>query len=408
MTSPINTTPDPARWRWHALVMTVFVAVFLGRFAWPPLQTEAIASLGITNAEAGLFMNTFYMGYMATQLPGGMLSDRFGAKIVLAASLFISGLATLMIYTITTAEAGYFWRVVAGLGSGAVYSSCVKATVAGFPRAELGKAFGLMMMAPTLGTLIPNQLAPRLSLALGGWRPTFMAIGLGLLMLGLLFVIIFPARRSGGPAASGGASASPWTGLKFVLGDGRLRLLCAIGFCLLWGFLGFVSWGNQYLILELGYSRMEAGHIMTTFGLVGLATTFGAGVLTDKVRSKEMLLALAYAAIIAGLIAFPIFKGAAGLAAAAGLVGAGVGASNAILAVLTSLYAGPRWAATAGGATGTIFQSAGMFVPFVLGWTVDLRGNYDLVWPLLAAPQVLAIIMIIFMVRIKPVDSETA
>ncbi len=157
---PQDNAPDPARWPRHALVMTVFVAVFLGRFAWPPLQTEAIASLDLTNAEAGLFMNTFYLGYMLTQLPGGMLSDRFGAKLVLAASLFISGLATLMIYTISSPGAGYFWRVAAGLGSGAVYSSCMKATVSAFPREELGRAFGLLMMAPTLGSLIPNQLAP--------------------------------------------------------------------------------------------------------------------------------------------------------------------------------------------------------------------------------------------------------
>lgn len=394
-----NCVPDAARWPRHVLVLTVFVAVFMGRFAWPPLQTEAISDLSLTNAEAGLFMNAFYFGYIFTQLPGGMLSDRFGAKMTLAGSMFISGLATLMMYTISGPGMGYFWRVAAGIGSGAVYSSCIKATVAAFPREELGRAFGLLMMGPTLGSLIPNILAPQLSVALGGWRPSFMAMGLGLITLGLFFVIVFPARGGGAPAKG---SESPVAGLKYVLGNARLRLLCVIGFCLIWGFVGFVSWGNQYLIRELSYSRVEAGNIMMAFGLVGLIATFLAGILTDKARSKEFLLALSYVCILAGALLFPRLSGAMPLALAAGLVGAGVGAASAILAVLTSLYAGPRWAATAGGATATAFQSAGIFAPFALGCTVDLYGNYDLVWPLLAGPQLLAVALIFFLVRIEP------
>ncbi len=400
---------DPARWRRHGLVLAVFVAVFLGRFAWPPMQSEAMADLDITNAQAGLFMNAFYFGYLATQLPGGLLADRFGAKLVLAASLFISGAATLMLYTIAGPGEGCFWRALAGLGGGAVYAAALKATVVSFPRREMGRACGLLMMAPTLGTLIPNLLAPRLSLALGGWRPAFLVLGGLLLGLWVLFLIRFPSRKV--PVESGGAAVggeSPWTGLRLVLTDRRLRLLCLAGFGLLWSFIGFVSWSNQYMIRELGFSKLAAGQIMGAFGVAGLAATALAGVLGDRLsakagpwRSPEMLLAAFFGLELLGLALFPFCAGAAGLALATGLVGAGVGACSALIAMLTSAYAGPRWAATAGGATGTVFQSAGLLAPFILGLTVDVRGDYLLVWPLLIAGPAAALAALAWLVRAR-------
>ena len=401
MSNPDVTTLDPARWRWHALVLTVFVAVFLGRFAWPPLQSEAGADLGLTNAQAGLFMNAFYLGYLMTQLPGGMLADRFGAKLVLSVSLFISGIATLMIWSIDTAGTGYFWRVLAGLGGGAVYSAGMKATVAGFPRQELGRAFGILMIAPTLGTLIPNQLTPRLSLALGGWRPTFLALGVGLLLLWLFFLLVFPAKKSGRAPEAGGEPESPLAGLKYVLADRRLRLVCLIGFGLVWSFIGFVSWSNQYLIKEVGFTKLQAGHIMTGFGLVGLGSTVLSGFLSDRVRSTERLTMVFFAVELVGLATFPFLTSPVLLAVSAGLVGAGVGACSALLALLTSAYAGPRWAATAGGATGTIFQSSGLVSPFVLGLTVDWRGDYTLVWVILSLAVIIAIALLAVLTRIK-------
>ncbi len=357
-----------------------------------------MTDLGLTNAQAGLFMNAFYFGYFITQLPGGVLADRFGAKLVLAASLFISGLATLMLYTIASPGGGYFWRVVAGLGGGAVYASCVKATVTAFPREELGRAFGILMMSPILGTLIPNQLAPRLSLTLGGWRPAFLALGAMLLALWLLFMFIFPARQSG---AAGGGSESPLVGLRYVFSERRLLLMLPAGFGLVWGFIGFVSWGNQYLIRELGFSKMAAGHIMTAFGVAGLAATWLAGALSDRCRSRELLLAACLLVEIAGLALFPWMTGAAGLALAAGLVGVGVGSGSAVLAVMTSVYAGPRWAATAGGGTGTVFQSAGLLAPFILGQTVDIFQAYSLVWPLLILPPLAGLAMAVVLDRLR-------
>ena len=387
-------------WGWHVLLMCVFVAVFLGRFAWPPLQVEALGDLKIADKEVGyLFMVSFYLGYLLTQLPGGLLSDHFGAKVVLAASLLISGICTLAFSSITTAYTGYAWRFLAGIGGGAVYSACIRATVSRFPKEKMGKAMGFLMMAPTLGTLVPNLLAPRLANWLGGWRPGFLSIGLFLVALAVLFYVCFP--KSEKTASAGAAKISPLAGLKFVWGEKRLRLLAVTGFCLLWTYIGFVSAGNSYMMEVLAYDKLKAGNVMAVFSLVGLASTFLGGALMDKIKLRELVLILSFAFMVVASFIFTKVTTDGAILTVAALMGLGVGAGNSISAVLTAEYAGPKFAGAAGGATGFLFQTAAMISPWVLGRSIKLSASYDYIGLILGLAPLVGIVLLILLTKIR-------
>jgi len=43
----------------------------------------------------GLILSSYFVGYLLTNMPGGWLSFKFGSKIVLAVSIFVSSLLTL-------------------------------------------------------------------------------------------------------------------------------------------------------------------------------------------------------------------------------------------------------------------------------------------------------------------------
>ena len=47
----------------------------------------AMQELSLNKAEAGSFMSIFFLGYLLTQIPGGMLADRFGIRKILVLSL---------------------------------------------------------------------------------------------------------------------------------------------------------------------------------------------------------------------------------------------------------------------------------------------------------------------------------
>ena len=57
-----------------------------------PMSEEA----GWNETQKGIILGSFYIGYMVTQIYGGVLSDRIGAKIVLGTGLVVWSLFTLI------------------------------------------------------------------------------------------------------------------------------------------------------------------------------------------------------------------------------------------------------------------------------------------------------------------------
>lgn len=45
----------------------------------------------------GAALSSFYLGYVFTQIPGGLLAGRFGGKHVFGTGIFITALATLLV-----------------------------------------------------------------------------------------------------------------------------------------------------------------------------------------------------------------------------------------------------------------------------------------------------------------------
>ena len=115
-------------YRWVILSLTVFcfVLTFLIRFSWPPLIPVVGPLLKMTMTQAGAYMSAFYIGYVITQVPAGILSDRFGVRLILAASLVIEGISTWAMGMVTGFEMGFWLRIASGLGAGAVYSACAR------------------------------------------------------------------------------------------------------------------------------------------------------------------------------------------------------------------------------------------------------------------------------------------
>ena len=130
-------------YRWFILFLAVatYLMGFLSRFAWPPLVPVAVPALGFSMTEAGMYMTAFYLGYISTQIPGGMLGDRFGVRPVMVAALLIQAAASGGLGFIHDFHPGFLLRVLSGLSAGAVYAVCFKVMVRWFSVAQRGPAW---------------------------------------------------------------------------------------------------------------------------------------------------------------------------------------------------------------------------------------------------------------------------
>ena len=386
-------------YRWFILFLAVatYLMGFLSRFAWPPLVPVAVPALGFSMTEAGMYMTAFYLGYISTQIPGGMLGDRFGVRPVMVAALLIQATASGGLGFIHDFHPGFLLRVLSGLSAGAVYAVCFKVMVRWFSVAQRGLAFGFLMATPSLGITLSNSLAPLLE-GLFDWRMVFKLVGAASLLVSVLVFLFMregPAARSDAPGSTAVEDVPGFvSGLKYVLGNRNIMLLTLGGFANIWAQVGFSSWGNLYLKQELGLSLQAAGSIMTAFGLIGLVAAPLGGLLAGRSGKGRLILAIANVATLIGILCFGYGTSGSMLLLLTLLAGLGVGCQNALYGFVTSTYAQPKWAGITGGVTGFVYQLAGALVPLATGLAIDF-GSFAAVWWILAAGPCVGLICVL-------------
>lgn len=389
-TMQLNDNRNVSSYRWVILILTVacFLFTFITRFAWPPLIPVVVPVLGMQMTQAGAFMSAFYFGYIITQIPAGVLADRFGVRLILAVSLIIEGIATFAMGSITSFETGFWLRVATGLGAGAVFAACSRALMQWFPAKERGTAFGILLAAPSGGIVLSNYIVPALNNTVG-WQGAFQGIGLSTVIVG---VLVFLMVRASNEAKS---NESIFGGFKIVFGSKDLILTALAGFCLMWVELGTATWANAYMKNELGFTVQAAGLVMIFYGIGGMLAPLVSGYVSDRIGQRKNILIFSYAIIIPITILFGYQTTMIMLSVMGFLFGFCSYLANPQLTVLVSEFAGKEWAATANGTANFFFQFASMIGPVVLGWSIDFSGSFSSVWWIMAAGPLLGILLLL-------------
>ena len=377
----------PYRWVVLALTSACFLLTFIVRFTWPPLIPVVVPVLNMKMSQAGAFMGAFYLGYVITQIPAGVLADYFGIRFILACSLIVEGLSTFGMGYIGSYESGFALRVVTGLGAGAVFAACARALMEWFAPKQRGTAFGLLLGAPSAGILLSGLIVPAINKSFG-WEAAFQAIGAATVVVG---IIVYFLVKTTSQAKSGG---SMFGGFRIVFGSKDLILTSLAGFCLMWVELGTATW-TMASIKHLGFSLSSAGTVLMFYGIGGLVAPFVSGYLSDKVGHRKYILMISLAIIAPVTVLFGYQATITSLSILGFIFGFVSYLANPHLTVMVSEFAGKEWAATANGTSNFIFQLAPMIGPVVMGWAIDVTGAFTSVWWIMAAGPVLGILLLL-------------
>lgn len=380
--------PLPYRWVILALCAACFLFTFITRFTWPPLIPVVVPALGMKMSQAGAFMSAFYIGYCITQIPAGVLADRFGVRIILGLSLIMEGLSTSALGHISGYETGFYLRILSGLGAGAVYASCSRAIMEWFPEHERGRAFGVLLAAPSGGILMTNLVVPPLNQMLG-WHGAFQAVGSLTIIAGILVLLFMRSQGNIGNNDQG-----LLTGLKIIFSSRGLLLTACAGFCLMWLELGMATWANAH-IKNLGFSVAAAGGVMVFYGLGGVIAPLVSGFVSDITGQRKWLIIMAYLLAIPLTLIFGYQSSIFMLSLVGFILGFTSYIANPQLTVLISEFAGKEWAATANGVSNFLFQLASLISPLIIGMAIDTTGNFNSVWFIMAAGPLLGILLML-------------
>ena len=128
--------------------------------------------------QQGFILGGFFYGYMATQIPGGFLADKFGARLLLSAGMLCTSFLTL--FTEAAASWGAGWlislRILEGLGEGVTFPATASFWARWAPPHERARMIGFCFAGAQLGTVFAIPLTG-LIIELSGWPSVFYWFG---------------------------------------------------------------------------------------------------------------------------------------------------------------------------------------------------------------------------------------
>lgn len=135
-------------------------------------------------------MTTFYVGYIVNHLPGGLLAERYGAKIVLAIALLVSAVLTLITPLMVKRygiDGLLVLQFLMGLSQGPVFPAISCLMCHWIPPQERGSMVTTVLSSGHIGILVINLLFGTLVTTIE-WSYIFYAIALGTLLWFIGFV----------------------------------------------------------------------------------------------------------------------------------------------------------------------------------------------------------------------------
>jgi len=284
----------------------------------PVLAPELRDVHSLSLVQIGVVLDSLWIGTLLTLLPWGLLADRVGERLVLAAGLGLCGVALIAAGSAEGFESLIVLIGLAGAAGASVNAASGRAVMQWFPASERGFALGVRQTAIPLGGLISALVLPSL-----GLRSAFVFLAV-LCFVGGAFGVVVIRERKG---AVDDDALEPRT-IAATLRDHRLWLLClASGFYLV-AQLAVIGFLVLFLHDERGLSDGAAAGVLAGVQVVAAALRIGGGRWSDRVGSRieplrlvglgsAVTLAVAAALLSAPLVVLvPAFIVAGGLAMA--------------------------------------------------------------------------------------------
>jgi ACS family glucarate transporter-like MFS transporter len=444
---PAAATKLASRTRWTILAILFIVTTinYADRASISIAGPEIRKALGLSPVEMGFVFSAFAWSYVAAQLPGGWLLDRFGSKITYFFSIFLWSLFTMLTGGVGFLAGGaavatlFALRFAVGAAEAPSFPGNSRITSAWFPTHERGLAsalfnsaqyFATVLFAPIMGWLVHSF----------GWQSVFVVMGgLGIAMAFVWLKVIHGPKDH--PSVSAGELKYIEEGGALVDLDGAQRstqppavdtLACVkelLGNRMLLGvYIGqycintltyfFLTWFPVYLVQERHMTILKAGFVASLPAIAGFLGGVVGGTISDRLAKAGFSLSMSRKVpIVAGMllsmsmIACNYIEGDMFVVAVMALAffGKGVGALGWAVVADTS----PK---EAGGLSGALFNTfgniAGITTPIVIGYIVQGTGSFAGALVFVGANAAVTIFSYVFIVgeikRVKLVKSLTA
>lgn len=376
-----------------------YVMVFFERLVIPPVLPLLAKELSLSATQSGSYMTAFFIGYFVSNLPGGLITDRFGYKKTMLGTLFATGLTTGLMGIATNYEMGFIIRVFSGLVAGAATSSVLRAVFEWFPSKGRGMAIGLLGTGTSAGLMVANLFIPAMARDYG-WQKAFIAAGI-LNLVPLILIWLFLKARSDedNVVVVEKPKRNFMEDVKILAKNKNLLILGVAGFFAQAATWGAATWANAYMNKVLHISLVEAGAFMSMYALASVVVKPFSGILADVFAEKRRyLLSTMLICMAPAMIGFGYNTNLGLLYILAPLLGFASFMFSPVMNLVIGDIVPVHLSGSATGFVNTIWQAGSIFSPFAVGLVLDMtKYNYFYAFVLLGACGFISGMTVLFM-----------
>ena len=302
----IRTRQSQWRYRIFAVTWLTYAGFYLCRknigVVLPLLEHD----VGYSNTQLANVIFAFSLFYAVGQLCCGVLSDRFGPRLIVGCGLFLVVISNLLTGFVSSLMMLTLLACFNGVGQSTGWPGLVKNMSCWFGRRERGVVMAWWgtnyVIGGFLATLFATFVATNTKIFPSlGWRRGFWAPAILLFCIALTFIVLVRnqpsnvglsdvdanndehlTRNCSSLLHPKGARLSSILILRDLLSDKSVWIISAMYFFLKLTRYSFLFWLPVYMTQHLGYAPREAGYTSSLYELVGFSGAIVAGYASDR------------------------------------------------------------------------------------------------------------------------------
>jgi sugar phosphate permease len=315
--------PTHVRYRILSLTFLVAFVMYIDRVCMGTATPYIMQEFGIDKIQMGWSASAFNLAYALFQVPGGWLTDRFGARIILGIAITWWSLFTAATGFAFNALSLGVTRFLFGMGEAAAFPASSRAVVPWLPAAQRAFGQGFQHSGSRLGAALAPLAVVALITRLS-WHWVFYLFGTAGVVLAVFWYAYFRdypqdhasvnreelelLKESGVAGKPKSKPAVPW---RRILHSRDVWYLSTMYFCYGWVLWLYIQWLPTYLVEQRNFSQIKMGLGASLPLLAATVSNVTGGWLSDRValasgnlRRGRMLVAV-FGFAIAGIALMP-------------------------------------------------------------------------------------------------------
>ncbi len=346
-----------------------------------PIKTD----LNLSYTWTGALMSAYFVGYTLGQIPWGVLSDRYGSRIIISLSVLGVSLSTLLFGFSETIVYAVVIRFMTGLLGAGIFVPSVKLVSNWFNSDERGTALGLLNIGGSAGLILASWAVPLLSMRTG-WNLGLTLTGAFGVCSAILCYIILKDHAS---------ESRPLNLKALPVRRKEFWYLSFMQFIRLGSYYTFIAWMPLVFREDFGFTVLATSTAMSILSFAGILANPLGGIISDKLGERRVLVG---GFLMLGLLVLVLPTKPSGvlLYVLVFLLGWFINMTRSPSFTIIPRLFGTEAAGSISGINNT-FASLGAFaLPLLLGFVRDYTQSYQIGWVALSGFSLVSATLVSF------------